>query len=129
VTWPRVCRSRNLAGQRRYVIMKVCRGDGQQVEDALRGAADRAAPRRVAPTGDPVFVSVPPKVPEGWLVNRVPGRLAEMLAMHNAACQVMERTRLRMALQAWESVGARGIPRPPSCFLRQRESCISALCG
>jgi hypothetical protein len=43
--------SGDLAGQRRYVIMRTCRGNGQQVDDALRGAAHIAAPRRLAPTG------------------------------------------------------------------------------
>jgi hypothetical protein len=39
-----VCRCRHLAGQRRSVIMRVGRGDGQQVEGALRGVAHLAVP-------------------------------------------------------------------------------------
>jgi tetratricopeptide (TPR) repeat protein len=52
--------------------------------------------------GDGILVLVPPEVPKSWLASRVPVRLAAILAMHNAACQVQERIRLRMALHAGE---------------------------
>jgi len=52
--------------------------------------------------GDGVLVLVPPEVPKSWLVSMVPARLAEMLAVHNAACAAQERIRLRMALHAGE---------------------------
>jgi class 3 adenylate cyclase len=52
--------------------------------------------------GDGVLVMVPPEVPKGWLVTRVPVRLAEILAVHNVACLAQERIRLRMALHAGE---------------------------
>ena len=52
--------------------------------------------------GDGVMVLVSPEVPKSWLVSVVPIRLAAMLAEHNAACEVQERIRLRMALHAGE---------------------------
>ncbi len=38
----------DFAGQRRYVIMKACRGGRPAGDDALRGAAQRVAPQRPA---------------------------------------------------------------------------------
>jgi tetratricopeptide (TPR) repeat protein len=52
--------------------------------------------------GDGVLVLVPPETPKSWLVTRLPALLAEILAVHNAACQMQERIRLRMALHAGE---------------------------
>jgi tetratricopeptide (TPR) repeat protein len=60
--------------------------------------ADCAAEDR----GDGVFVLLPPEVPKSWLVTRLPVRLADSLARHNAACPEPERIRLRMVLHAGE---------------------------
>ncbi len=52
--------------------------------------------------GDGVLVLIPAAVPKSWLVTRLPARLAEILARHNASCPGPERIRLRMALHAGE---------------------------
>lgn len=53
--------------------------------------------------GDGALILVPPEVPKSWLVTKVPARLAQMLATHNAdRGQVQEKIRLRMALHAGE---------------------------
>jgi tetratricopeptide (TPR) repeat protein len=103
--------------------------------EALRQSFDRAGIAWDAcvseDRGDGVLVLVPPDVPKSWLVIRVPIRLAEMLAAHNAACQVMERIRLRMALHAGEvqpdAHGWAGVSVNRAFRLIEAPACRSAL--
>ena len=83
--------------------------------------------------GDGVLVMVAPEVPKSWLVSVVPARLAAMLAEHNAACGVMERIRLRMALHAGEvhrdAHGWAGVSVNRAFRLIDAPACRSALRG
>ena len=79
------------------------------------------------------MVLIPPEVPKSWLVSVVPVRLAAMLAEHNAACEVQERIRLRMALHAGEvhqdAHGWAGVSLNRAFRLIDAPACRTALNG
>ena len=81
--------------------------------------------------GDGILVLSPPEVAKSWLVSRVPGRLAERLAVHNAGCEVQERIRLRMALHAGEvhrdAYGWAGVSLNRAFRLIDASACRAAL--
>jgi hypothetical protein len=52
--------------------------------------------------GDGALILVPPEVPKSLLVSKVPGALVDAVSMHNEACSIQARMRLRMALHAGE---------------------------
>ena len=107
----------------------------ERMYETLRQSFDRAGIAWDAcvaeDRGDGVLVLVLPEVPKSWLVIRVPIRLAEMLAVHNAGCQVMERIRLRMALHAGEvhqdAYGWAGVSVNRAFRLIDAPACRSAL--
>ena len=55
--------------------------------------------------GDGALILVPPQVPKSLLVTTIPTALVDAVSMHNAACPVQARIRLRMALHAGEIHG------------------------
>jgi isoamylase len=69
---------------------------------SLAKARIRWADCEIEDRGDGILVLVPPELPKGWLVTRLPTYLAATLARHNAACPAPEQIRLRMALHAGE---------------------------
>jgi tetratricopeptide (TPR) repeat protein len=52
--------------------------------------------------GDGALILVPPEVPKSLLAARIPAALADAVSVHNRACPVQARIRLRMALHAGE---------------------------
>ena len=52
--------------------------------------------------GDGALILVPSQVPKSLLVSKIPAALVDAVSMHNEACPVQARMRLRMALHAGE---------------------------
>jgi len=52
--------------------------------------------------GDGALILVPPEVPKSLLVSKIPAALVDAVGVHNAACPIQARMRLRMALHAGE---------------------------